>query len=135
MREYNKMMTKKCSYMIYLFDRGFRIESALNILVNQVKCPRMYIECLCLGCKDLGCIDQGTCFANNKDKTDDNFNVNDNVNVNDTVNVNNNVNINDNVNHNVNVNANGNQGTCFAYDNNNDNKNNIESDNDDDADI
>ena len=26
-----------CLYMIYLIDRGFRINSALNILVNQVK--------------------------------------------------------------------------------------------------
>ena len=40
--------------MIYLIDRGFRIESALNILVNQVKCPEIYNECFCLGCsKDL----------------------------------------------------------------------------------
>ena len=34
-----------CLYMIYLIDRGFRIKSALNILVNQVKCPEIYNEC------------------------------------------------------------------------------------------
>ena len=28
-----------CLYRIYLIDKGFRIKSALNILVNQVKCP------------------------------------------------------------------------------------------------
>ena len=33
-----------CLYMIYLTDRGFRIKSALNILVNQVKCPEKYNE-------------------------------------------------------------------------------------------
>ena len=38
-----------CLYMISLIYRGFRIKSALNILVNQVKCPEMY-ECLYLGC-------------------------------------------------------------------------------------
>ena len=31
-----------CLYMIYLIDRGFRIKSALNILVNQDKCPQIY---------------------------------------------------------------------------------------------
>ena len=30
-----------CLYMIYLIDRGFRIKSALNILVYQVKCPEI----------------------------------------------------------------------------------------------
>ena len=53
--------------MIYLIDRGFRIKSTLNILVNQVKCPEIYNECSCLGCS----VNQGTCFA------DDNDNVND----------------------------------------------------------
>ena len=38
--------------MIYLIDRGFRIKSALNILVNQCKHPGIYNECFCLGCKD-----------------------------------------------------------------------------------
>ena len=57
-----------CLYMIYLIDRGFRIKSALNILVNQVKCSEIYNECFCLGCN----VNQGTCFAddnaNDKDK-------------------------------------------------------------------
>ena len=34
-----------CLNMIYLIDRGFRIKSALNILINQVKYPGMYNEC------------------------------------------------------------------------------------------
>ena len=34
-----------CLYMIYLIDRGFRIKSALNILVNQCKYPGIYNEC------------------------------------------------------------------------------------------
>ena len=36
--------------MIYLIDRGFRIKSALNILVNQVKGLEIYNKCFCLGC-------------------------------------------------------------------------------------
>ena len=91
-----------CSYMIHLIDRGFRIKSALNILVNQVKCPEIYTECFCLGCN----VNQGTCFA------DDNDNINDNDK--------------------DNVNDNDNQGTClasheqssFADDNDKDNDNN-----------
>ena len=39
-----------CLYMIDLIDRRFRIKSAVNILVNQVKCPEIYNECFCLGC-------------------------------------------------------------------------------------
>ena len=39
-----------CLYMIYLIDSGFKIKSALNILVNQVKCPEKYNECFRLGC-------------------------------------------------------------------------------------
>ena len=39
-----------CLYMIYLIDRVFSIKSALNILVNQVKCSEIYNECFCLGC-------------------------------------------------------------------------------------
>ena len=31
-----------CLYMIYLIDRLFRIKSALNTLVNRVKCPGIY---------------------------------------------------------------------------------------------
>ena len=58
--------------MIYLIDRGFRIKSALNILVNQVKCPEIYNECFGLGfSKDL------------RSSLDNNDNVNDNVNDND----------------------------------------------------
>ena len=61
--------------MIYLIDRRFRINNALNILVNQCKYPRIYNECFCLGCsKDLR-----SSFANNN-------NVNDGVNDNDNVN-------------------------------------------------
>ena len=60
-----------CLYMIYLIDRGFRIKSALNILVNQVKCPEIYNECFCLGC-------------NVNDKANDNVNDKDNDNDNDT---------------------------------------------------
>ena len=69
-----------CLYMIYLIDRGFRIKSALNILVNQVKCPEIYNECFCFGCNvnvndnqgtssadDLGSSfgNQGTCSTDN----------------------------------------------------------------------
>ena len=101
-----------CLYMIYLIDRGFRIKCALNILVNQCKCPGIYNECFCLGC-----------------------NVNDKHNVND----NDNVNVNDNVNDNENFNGNDNRGTCFADDlrssfannvNDNDNVNDNVNDND-----
>ena len=43
-----------CLYMIYLIDRGLRINNALNILVNQCKYPGIYNECFCLSCsKDL----------------------------------------------------------------------------------
>ena len=61
--------------MIYLIDRGFRIKSALNILVNQVKCPEIYNECFCLGCHV---------------NVEDNDKVNANVNVKDNDNDNNN---------------------------------------------
>ena len=77
-----------CLYMIYLIDRGFRINNALNILVNQCKYPGIYNECFCLGCsKDLR-----SSFANNDNDNDkdydsvkdkDNVNVNDNDNYND----------------------------------------------------
>ena len=33
-----------CLYMIYLIDRGFRINNALNILVNQCKYPGIYVS-------------------------------------------------------------------------------------------
>ena len=82
-----------CLYMIYLIDRGFRINNALNILVNQCKYPGMYNECFCLGCsKDNQGTDSvrgmPTCFAddnvndNDIDKDNDNDN-NDNDNDND----------------------------------------------------
>ena len=79
-----------CLYMIYLIDRGFRINIALNILVNQCKYPGIYNECFCLVCsKDLR-----SSFANN-------VNVNDNVNNNVIDNANDDVNDNDNDNDNV----------------------------------
>ena len=86
-----------CLYMIYLIDRGFRIKSALNILVNQCKYPEIYNECFCLSCSRGGDKDNvndnvndlRSSFANN-----DNDNVNDlrssfanNDNVNDKDNV------------------------------------------------
>ena len=115
--------------MIYRIDRGLRIKSALNTLVNQCKNPGIYNECFCLNCS--------------KGDVNDNVNVNDNDNVNvndnDNVNVSNNDNDNDNVIdkdlrssfannvidntidndvENVNVSDNDNdQGTCFADDN------------------
>ena len=83
-----------CLYMIYLIDRGFRIKSALNILVNQCKYPRIYNECFCLSCSRGGDKDKDnvndivndirSSFANNDN---DNVNVNDNDNVNDKDNV------------------------------------------------
>ena len=79
-----------CLYVIYLIDRGFRIKSALNILVNQCKYPGIYNECFCLSCSRGGDKDKDnvndnvndlrSSFANN-----DNDNVNDNVNDKDNV--------------------------------------------------
>ena len=60
--------------MIYLIDRGFRIKSALNILVNQCKYPGIYNECFCSGCN-----------VNDNDNVRDKYNNNDNVNDNDNV--------------------------------------------------
>ena len=37
--------------MIYLIDNGYTIKSALNVQVNQVKCPGAYNKCQCLCCK------------------------------------------------------------------------------------
>ena len=75
-----------CLYMIYLIDRGFRIKSAFNILVNQCKYPGIYNECFCLNCSRGDVNDNvkvndndndlGSSFANN-------VNDNDNVNVSD----------------------------------------------------
>ena len=132
-----------CLYMIYLIDRGFRINNALNILVNQCKYPGMYNECFCLGCNDK-VNDLRSSFANN-DKvndnqgtdsvrgmptcfTDDKVNDNDKINDNDKVNDNDNVKFNDNDNDNDNdlrssfannVNANDND-NVNVYDNDND---------------
>ena len=56
-----------CLYMIYLIDRRFTIEGALDILVNQVKCPKMIDKCFCFSCKVKGKVEvndnQGTCFS------------------------------------------------------------------------
>ena len=75
-----------CLYMIYLIDRRFRINNALNILVIQCKYPGMYNECFCLGCSkdkvDDNANDLRSSFANNVNQgtcfTDDNVNDNDN---------------------------------------------------------
>ena len=140
MKEYNNYDESYCGayclYMIYLIDRGFRINNALNILVNQCKYPGMYNECFCLGCNDK-VNDLRSSFANN-DKvndnqgtdsvrgmptcfTDDKVNDNDKINVNDKVNDNDNVKFNDNDNDNDNVNANDNdKDNVNVYDNYND---------------
>ena len=34
-------------YMIYLIDRGFRIKSALNIVINQCKYPKISFSLSC----------------------------------------------------------------------------------------
>ena len=68
-----------CLYMIYLIDRGFRIISALNILINQCKYPGLYNECFCLNCSRGDVNDN----VNVNDNDNDNDNVNDNVNDND----------------------------------------------------
>ena len=52
-----------CLYMIYLIDRGFRINNALIILVNQFKYPGIYNERFCLGCSKNN--DLRSSFANN----------------------------------------------------------------------
>ena len=65
--------------MIYLFDEGFKNKSALDLLVNQVKCPDGYKKCL--SCKVTSKIEvyQGTCLACHEQSSfaDDNDNVND----------------------------------------------------------
>ena len=117
----------------------FIIKSALNTLVNQIKCSGGYNECL--DCKatvklevnDNDNVNQGTCFADVNDNV--NVNVSDNdhqgacfeftfnftvkgkLEVNDNDNVNQGTcfaDVNDNVN--VNVKDNDSQGTCFADD-------------------
>ena len=119
-----------CLYMIYLIDRGFRNKSALNILVNQIKCPEINNECFCLGCYVNDNDNQGTCFAddlrssfannvNDKDNDKDNGLRSSFANI-DIDNANDNVNDNDNDNDLRSSFAN--QGTCSA-DNVNDNDN------------
>ena len=76
-----------CLFMIYLIDNGYRMKSALNTLVNQVKCPGAFIKCRCLCCKVKVDVNE-----NDKDNVNDNINVNDNVNGNINVNVKDNVN-------------------------------------------
>ena len=130
-----------CLYMIYLIDRGFRINNALNILVNQCKYPGICNECFCLCCsKDLR-----SSFANNdnvSDKVNDNDNVNDNVNDNDNDNDKDNDSVKDNVNdkdndvrssftNNDNDNDNVNDNNT-AYDNDKDFVNDNDNDNDND---
>ena len=91
-QEYNESYCGAyCLYMIYLFDRKFTIEGALDFLVNQVKCPDGYKKCQCLGCKVGVEVEgnQGTCLACHQQSLFADDNVNDN------------------------------QGTCFADGNNN----------------
>ena len=73
--------------MIYLIDRGFRIKSALNILVNQCKHQGIYNECFCLGCN---VNDNANDNVNDKNNDNDNdlqssFANNDNDNNNDNI--------------------------------------------------
>ena len=122
--------------MIYLIDRGFRINNALNILVNQCKNPGINNECFCLDCNvndkyNVNVSDLRSNFAksdndNDNDKVNDNDNDNDllssftdNDNDNDNENINDNDNDKDNVNDNVNDNVKDNDN-----DNVNDNVNN-----------
>ena len=104
--------------MIYLIDRGFRINNALNILVNQCKYPGLCNECFCLGCNDK-INDNDKVNDNDNDKVDDNDKINDNDKVNDIDNVKFNDNDNDNDNDNVNANDNDND-NVNVYDNDND---------------
>ena len=69
--------------MIYLIDIGFRIKRALDILVNQVKCPDGYKKCQCLDCKAKGKLevnDNGNDNENDNDIDIDNGNGNGNCN-------------------------------------------------------
>ena len=98
-----------CFYMLYLIDNGYRIKSALKVLVNQVKCPRAYNKCWC-SCfrvkvevnQQSSFTNQGmdgvrgmpTCLAGDNDNVKDNDNIIANVTDIDIVNAN--------------------HGTCFA---------------------
>ena len=112
-----------CLYMIYLIVRRYIIEGALDILVNQVKCPKMYDKGFCFSCKVKGEVEvnvnRGTRFPDDNDNqetcfADVNGNGNDNVNQGTCF---------------ADVNNNVNQGACFAdgnvnaKDNSNDNGN------------
>ena len=124
--------------MIYLIDRGFRIKSALNVLVNQCKYPGIYNECFCLNCSR-GDVNDNVNVNDNDNDLRSSFDNNDsdividkdlrssfanNDNVNDNDNDNDNDNVNDNDlrssfanNDNDNDNDRDNfiyQGTCFA---------------------
>ena len=114
-----------CLYMIYLIDIAFRINNALNILVNQCIYPRIYNEWFCLDCsKNLG-----SSFANNVNVNDnDNDNVNDNVNGND--NDKGNDSVKDNVNDKDNDLRSSSTNNCNANVNDNDNANDNDNDND-----
>ena len=136
-----------CLYMTYLIDRGFRIKSALKILVNQCKYPGVYNECFCLG---FNVNDKYNVNDNDNDNVKDNYDNNDNVNDNDNDNDNviDNVSYNDlrssfannfndlrssfanNINDNVNVNDNDNvhvKDNDDVNDNDNDNDNDLRS--------
>ena len=137
-----------CLYMIYLIDRGFRIKSALNILVNQCKYPGIYNECFRLNCSRGDLNDNVNVNDNDNDLRSsfaNNVNDNDNVNVSDNDNDlrssfsnndsdividkdlrssfanNDNVNDNDNDNDNDNVNDNDLRSSFANNDNDNDN--------------
>ena len=75
--------------MIYLIDNGYRMKSALITLVNQVKSPEAYNECLGCKVKDKLGVEAGFNV---------NFNESGNNNVNDSVNDNVNYDVNENVN-------------------------------------
>ena len=118
--------------MIYLTDRGFRIKSALNILVYQCNYPGIYNGCFCLGCNDNdnaddNVIDKGNVNVNDNDNVIDNdddlrssFANNDNANDSDNdIHMENDLRSsfanNDNVNDNDNDNDNNNDNDNFIY--------------------
>ena len=111
--------------MIYLIDRGFRINNALIILVNQCKCPGIYNECFCLGCN---VNDKYNVNNNDNDNDNDDDNDNDNDNDKDNDSYNDNVNIKDNDNDNDNDKDNDNDNDN-VNDNDNDNVNDNVNDN------
>ena len=126
-----------CLYMIYLIDRGFRIKSALNILVNQCKYPGIYNECFRLNCSRGDVNDNVNVNDNDNDLRSSfatNVNDNDNVNVSDNGNDlrssfanNDNVNDNDNDNDKDNDNVNDNDLLSSFANNDNDNDNDRDS--------